>query len=407
MKIEIFIQDNFEFNKIYDILTKTLEVDANIQKINLQIPNEIKGRSFGGLLPNYIISQLPDLPAKKKIILLTPYPIQNKDRIVTEENYTLLSTFNLTPNTVLGFNNAIAMLIYGAYLSLSQKITHEGNMRCLFLPSKFDPYIPDGICVPCKNKLEFNGFLPLKKIHNLTSEEKKIGHVVILLHGIRTFAPWYELLAFTLRKEGFNVISARYGFLSLVRFYLNKIFGKKIEEQLYSKYKQARKDNPKSNISIIAHSYGCLVAVNTIKKYQDININNLILSNGVVPEFFDLHELLDKNRVNSILNEISNKDIFPILAKKIIPRAGACGSFCFETDDEKIINRQHPNDGHSSLLVNKNIHKDWVRFLLDPIFRKNLKPTGGNPSLLVDLLHRIPSFIYFLLPIALVYLIGF
>ncbi|MCG7895818.1 MAG: alpha/beta hydrolase [Candidatus Thiodiazotropha taylori] len=299
-------------------------------------------------------------------VLLVSSPLNVDQRIIIncEEKIAIISTYGLTEEKNISKNCAILTL--AATIRYKEKVKCEGKIeRCALSPSIYQDHVPKEVCQNCSEKLPNRGAKFARVLHGIGAGKSKIGQLVLVQHGIQTYAKWAEPVAKVLDKNGFNTKIYRYGFFPIFRLVLNKYYGVSIKDRFLTHYKNAQKLNPYDDISVIAHSYGTLLIAQVLKERPEVVLDKLILVNGIVPRDYDWDALIHAGRINRVLNECGDKDIAPILAEKAIPGAGASGTLFFDEGSEEIINTRYKDCGHSTLLSVKHCDETWREFLVD------------------------------------------
>src|SRR5215831_2288593 len=131
-------------------------------------------------------------------------------------------------------------------------------------------------------------------------------HIVVLIHGIRTQAPWAEMVAGILRQQcHVEVVPLRYGYFDLFRFLSPVLTRRKPVNRILRELRIVRATYPDSKISVIAHSFGTYALCQALAQ-PDIRIERLILCGSVVHSEFrwDQHtaQLIDIDKV-PVLND--------------------------------------------------------------------------------------------------------
>src|ERR1700731_3844768 len=81
--------------------------------------------------------------------------------------------------------------------------------------------------------------------------------VVVLVHGIRTRAQWYNSVKQALEEEGFKVALSNYGRFDLFRFLIPiPIFTSLAARSVARDIAEAMSEHNTDSVSIIAHSFG-------------------------------------------------------------------------------------------------------------------------------------------------------
>lgn len=184
--------------------------------------------------------------------------------------------------------------------------------------------------------------------------------VVILVHGIRTRAPWYKDVKEVLERNGYVVELTSYGRFDLFRFLeWSTFFRRQLVRRMSKTFRQICYTNSGADISVIAHSFGSYVALSVFDELFEISLRRIILVGSVVPEQFDVLKIQDRHE-GKILNEVANKDVWPVVAESISFGYGSTGTYGFRNPG--FIDRWH-DAGHSTLLSAKHCEEFWLPYL--------------------------------------------
>lgn len=139
-----------------------------------------------------------------------------------------------------------------------------------------------------KNDLNeiFELFFPIPEDleDNLTSEESRVNseHIVILIHGIRTHAPWYEKVRSIIQsRSSISVLNAGYDYFDAIRFLIPVYTRTKPVEKVLSRIQNIQQNHSNAKISIIAHSFGTYIFSEILRR-SDIQFHRVILSGSIV-----------------------------------------------------------------------------------------------------------------------------
>jgi pimeloyl-ACP methyl ester carboxylesterase len=197
-------------------------------------------------------------------------------------------------------------------------------------------------------------------------------HVIVLLHGIRTRAFWFDVAVPIL--GGVDRVEVRplgYGYYNLFRFLFP--FGRggpqrTILAKIRNIKEEYRRRGDRIKLSVIAHSFGTYTIVSILMNEDDLDLENLILCGSVLPVDSRLGSIARKIQ-NVRLNDVGAKDIWPVLAKISSFGYGESGTFGFLGD--VFVDRFH-NLSHSDFFTEEFIRKFWL-----PIFTGNhVEPSG-------------------------------
>jgi len=125
-------------------------------------------------------------------------------------------------------------------------------------------------------------------------------------------------------------------------------------------------DDFKKRPSIVAHSFGTYLVANCMLKHRDVKFDKIILCGSILPEDFDWSILFGRDQVNCVRNECGHKDVWPGIARKVVPGTGNSGQngFTFRSTNFK---QEHFDEfEHSDALVLQHMRTEWFPFLTQP-----------------------------------------
>jgi pimeloyl-ACP methyl ester carboxylesterase len=193
-------------------------------------------------------------------------------------------------------------------------------------------------------------------------------HIVILIHGIRTQAPWYEKVHLLIKESSssslIDVRNVGYQYFDVFRF-LNPFHTRNEPiRRVLNSIQSIREDNPSAKLSVVAHSFGTYIFAEILKT-SEIEFHRVILCGSIIQSNFEWGKY--KNRIDSlkenllILNDCGTKDIWPILAGCMTYGFGASGTFGFR--NPYVRDRFHKLS-HGDYFTDEFIHKYWIPYLL-------------------------------------------
>lgn len=237
-----------------------------------------------------------------------------------------------------------------------------------------------------------NLYSRIEELEDLLEESKRKRQeeikrkVVILVHGIRDQALWQSQVRACLRNAGFTVFLTNYGRFDLFRFYVPfPLFRNSVIDDVYRQIRQVKKNNPHSEICVIAHSFGTFIISNIMEKEFDLVLDRVIFCGGVYSKKIQFEQFSNRFKPQ-IINEIGTKDFWPAVAESTTWVYGSPGTFgrrqpLFE-------DRWHKDYGHSDFLSEDFCSKYWVPFLKNgTIVQGELHPE--KPCLLVRIIGAI------------------
>jgi WD40 repeat protein len=214
-------------------------------------------------------------------------------------------------------------------------------------------------------------------------------HVLVTVHGIRTFGQWQNRLNNLVRARKPDIITETYGygyfnifafFLPFFRWFAVRSFRLRLRE-LLQRYKGA-------DFSIVAHSFGTHIVVRGLRALpadEMPNVRLLILSGSVLKSNFDWSKLLDSNRIKRVVNDCGINDNILLLSQLFVLFTGMAGRIGFYgfTDDQ-LINRFH-RGGHSHYFQPSGLERNafmsrwWVPLLASdaPHVDQDERVSGG------------------------------
>lgn len=185
--------------------------------------------------------------------------------------------------------------------------------------------------------------------------------VFVLLHGIRTDAPWQDALAQQLRTEHqITAIPLKYGVFNTFRFLIPALRHKAVD--LVSRhFDDVKALYPDAKLVVIAHSFGSYLVGEILKKKRH-NMDRLLLCGSVLPPSFDWRQVMPAGRPSTIINDVGTKDLLPVLAHATSIGCGASGYTGF--GNACVTDRYH-DLGHSGFFEEEHIKRFWIPFLVE------------------------------------------
>lgn len=209
--------------------------------------------------------------------------------------------------------------------------------------------------------------------------------LVFLVHGIRDFADWHEVLEYEIHKQKPNakVVSIRYGYFTAFQFILPLQRLKNVRIFI-DRYIQEFAKNPNIPIYVAAHSYGTFLFGYAMEKQLGIEIKRAYLAGSVLPKDFSWTRF--EGRLEAVRNDCANYD-WPVgvlcrylrwlPGNKNIGTAGVDG---FSEESSMIKSNQYIEGGHGAAL-NSPVTEEIVNFLFKSQLTPdewNLKYSGGD-----------------------------
>jgi uncharacterized protein YecT (DUF1311 family) len=190
-----------------------------------------------------------------------------------------------------------------------------------------------------------------------------MAKVVVLVHGIRTYAQWVPAVRHELESAGFVVEPTNYGYLDLLRFIvpIAALHNGPIDE-VWKSIRTIVRQYPNSDINILAHSFGTYVVARLLAREFDFKANRVVFCGSIVARNFPFNQILDR-ATWPILNEVGCLDVWPALAESVTWGYGSTGTYGFRSPPVK--DRWHRKFGHSEFLTSQFCKRFWVPFFRD------------------------------------------
>jgi pimeloyl-ACP methyl ester carboxylesterase len=197
----------------------------------------------------------------------------------------------------------------------------------------------------------------------LTEHSGEPDAIIVLLHGIRTFALWHHTVVDELRLLDPNVLvqPVRYKFVDIFTFLGPVKFRRSSIDRVMREVKEVIRLNPGVPVTVVAHSFGTYVTSEFLASSSDIRLRRLLLCGSIVREDFKWSNIRTRI-IDGILNDAGTRDIWPLLAKHGSFGYGPSGRFGFGTT---AVTDRFFDYGHSDFFSTQHIRHFWAPFLLN------------------------------------------
>ena len=186
--------------------------------------------------------------------------------------------------------------------------------------------------------------------------------IIILVHGIRTFASWLDTLRAEFQSVGFKVELTNYEYFDLIRFLLPwQRSRKKAIRRVLNQIRRVQVLHPGARISILAHSFGTYIVAEILREEFDIKVDRLVFCGSIVPSSYPLHRVVGQIAAGPIVNDVGSRDIWPALADSVTKGYGRTGTYGFHVPG--VLDRWH-DGAHSMFLTDDFCKKFWIPFFL-------------------------------------------
>lgn len=190
-------------------------------------------------------------------------------------------------------------------------------------------------------------------------------HIVILLHGIRTRAFWYDVAKPILSEiDGLIVKPIGYGYFNIFQFLTPLLTrrrpAKRVAKAIRNILWEMRQQDVK--VSVIAHSFGTYTIASVLETETDIELENLILCGSVLKQDHDFGAVR-RQVANRIVNDAGARDVWPVLAKVSSFGFGESGTSGFQSE--------FCEDRFHDLTHGDFFSEEFIRHYWSPIFARN------------------------------------
>ena len=205
--------------------------------------------------------------------------------------------------------------------------------------------------------------------------------VVLMLHGIRTRAPWMSHIKPAIEQAGLIPILTNYGMLNLLPFLLRfRVREREAVDAVRNQVGRARARYERASFAVLAHSYGSYMVGRLLAEGE--KFDRVILCGSILPSQYPFAP-----DGPAVLNDVGSLDIWPVLASKVSPAYGHSGSFGFRSG-VRVEDRFHPDTDHGKFLTEEFAKHFWIPFLVDG--RVEWASDGCCPSARQNLLDWLP-----------------
>jgi CheY-like chemotaxis protein len=178
----------------------------------------------------------------------------------------------------------------------------------------------------------------------------KAEHIVITVHGIRTFGDWqrrFELLV-NADSPDTQFYHFQYGYFSILAFiipFTRWLMVKRFKRELIE---LVRKKQP-TRVDCVGHSFGTHIiswALRRLAPSDPIAINTVILAGSVLRSSFYWPELIP-SRVARVINDCGAKDVVLLASQFLVPLTGMAGRSGFVGMNGPEFTNRYSMFGHS------------------------------------------------------------
>jgi WD40 repeat protein len=228
-----------------------------------------------------------------------------------------------------------------------------------------------------EGKVENGGLQSNVEYEDVTvSAEPPRSHLILTVHGIRTYGPWQERLENTLTQAAasqpnriqLDIRHYRYGFFTVFSFlipWLRNLAVKQFRSHLSSVFEDGEFDR----IDIIGHSFGTFLAIEGLSgldRSNNVHVHTVILSGSVLSPDYDLSHLIGPGRrIGRVINDCGTRDGVLLLTLLIIG-VGMGGRLGLHGFQSRLLTNRYFEFGHSGYFSSDEfVQRWWLPLLLD------------------------------------------
>jgi hypothetical protein len=205
----------------------------------------------------------------------------------------------------------------------------------------------------------------------ISSKTPTIEEVVLLIHGIRDFAEWQDMVATVLSAiPNIEVCPLKYGRFDAFRFWFPLWTREAPVKNLLWRIRSAHDRFSPANMSVVAHSFGTYAIGKILRENPDIRLHRLILCGAILRSNFRWDQI-QRSVETPIINDCGIKDIWPVLAQSTTFGYGPSGRFGFGTPGVR--DRYH-DFGHGGFFQEKFVSDFWLPWFRNGNFIKSKAP---------------------------------
>lgn len=249
----------------------------------------------------------------------------------------------------------------------------------------------------------------------VNSERLKLSNnkskTLITVHGIRTYAGWQKQISNTLNEysNSYDHIHFNYGFFDLFSFCIPPLRRKK-QKEIAKKIVHAIDECTNEDVSIIAHSFGTIIAKQAIKDLKNKKLTNVIFCGSPLNASDNIDFICSKSK--RFVNDCGTRDLILIMSRLLLIGLGDAGRRGLNHEQSDVFCNRHFKGGHS-LYFNDSGNYEFIRENWIPILALDAKPIDRDERknyIMEDLvefslstLDRIKPLLYMAIPIFLIY----
>ena len=163
-----------------------------------------------------------------------------------------------------------------------------------------------------------------------TTQATNPRHLVVTVHGIRTFGQWQDRLASLLEENepGVLVLNYRYGYFSVLAFML-PLLRALFVRQFRNELREILKTYRGARVDLVGHSFGTHLIGYALRGLHreglDFRVHTVLLAGSVLKVNFPWRSLMDGGRVHRLVNDCGTRDDILVLSQAAVLGTGMAG----------------------------------------------------------------------------------
>jgi hypothetical protein len=143
------------------------------------------------------------------------------------------------------------------------------------------------------------------------------NEVIVLIHGIRTFADWQPMVQRVLEElPAVRVIAVKYGYFDVLRFWFPVWTRRLPVEDVRRTLEDVRAKYPDARLSVVAHSFGTYAISQILRDNSSLRLYRLVLCGSIIERRYRWSHVRAQIDTD-IINDYGTRDIWPVLAQSL------------------------------------------------------------------------------------------
>ncbi|WP_334396746.1 WD40 repeat domain-containing protein [Bradyrhizobium sp. AZCC 2289] len=197
-----------------------------------------------------------------------------------------------------------------------------------------------------------------KRPLTVTDETVVATHLIVTVHGIRTYGHWQERLEKLVTAEAgdsIEFVNYKLGYFSVIAFML-PIFRWLVVRKFRMEFVKLCARRRRDRIDLVGHSFGTHVigwAIAGLDPKSGIVIDTVILAGSVLRAGFPWRDLIG-HRVKRVINDCGTGDKVLLLSQFCVLFTGMAGRTGFSGATSNVFRNRYSEFGHSGYFEDKN-----------------------------------------------------